>query len=92
LSNYAKGDPQDTAILIDFSDLEAGFTLPGEAVWAGDIGRLFVLLVPPGRRRSRCARRGLGGAERTRLRWAGLDAGYRRRAGAVARHRHRNRL
>ena len=40
----------DARITIDFGALDAGFLLPAEAapVWAGDIDRLFVSLVPPG--------------------------------------------
>jgi uncharacterized protein (TIGR02217 family) len=50
LWNYAKGSSQDALIAIDFSTVKGGFLLPGEAdpVWAGDIDRLFLSLVPPG--------------------------------------------
>ena len=49
LWNYAVGTPQDAQVAIDFAALDGGFLLPGEAdpVWAGDVDRLFVSLVPP---------------------------------------------
>lgn len=50
LWNYAQGSPDDALIRLDFARLDGGFMLPGEAdpVWAGDIDRLFLSLVPPG--------------------------------------------
>jgi uncharacterized protein (TIGR02217 family) len=48
LWNYAKGSTQDAQIILDFDALEAGWALPGDPVWAGDIDRLFLSLVPPG--------------------------------------------
>ncbi|PTD16975.1 DUF2460 domain-containing protein [Sphingomonas fennica] len=48
LWNYAEGGPDDAVVTLDFAGLESGFALPGEAVWAGDIDRLFLSLVPPG--------------------------------------------
>lgn len=50
LWNYADGDPDDAIISLDFKELDGGFILPGEAdaVWAGDIDRMFISLVPPG--------------------------------------------
>ncbi|MFD1610975.1 DUF2460 domain-containing protein [Sphingomonas tabacisoli] len=48
LWNYAVGTPEDAAITLDFATLQAGFSLPGEAVWAGDVDRMFVSLAPPG--------------------------------------------
>lgn len=50
LWNYAKGSPTDAAITLDFDALKGGFLLPseGDPVWAGDIDRMFVSLVPPG--------------------------------------------
>lgn len=50
LWNYAVGDPEDAAISIDFADVVGGYTLPAEAdaVWAGDVDRLFISLVAPG--------------------------------------------
>lgn len=49
LWNYAIGTPQDARILLDFSDLDGGFLLPqeGDRVFAGDIDRMFISLVPP---------------------------------------------
>lgn len=49
LWNYAVGTPEDARVAIDFSDVNGGFLLPGEAdpVWAGDVDRMFVSLVPP---------------------------------------------
>lgn len=49
LWNYAEGMPDDALVSIDFDALDGGFLLPGEAdpVWAGDIDRMFVSLVPP---------------------------------------------
>lgn len=50
LWNYAAGAPDDATITLDFGDLDGGFVLPGEAdpVYAGDVDRMFVSLVPPG--------------------------------------------
>jgi len=50
LWNYATGTPDDARVRIDFGALDGGFLLPGEAdpVWAGDVDRMFVSLVPPG--------------------------------------------
>ena len=50
LWNYAVGSPEDAVVTIDFASVAGGFTLPGEAdpVWAGDIDRMFVSLVPTG--------------------------------------------
>ena len=48
LWNYAKGSPQEADIVLDFDALEAGWSLPGDPVWAGDIDRIFLSLVPPG--------------------------------------------
>ncbi|MEO8723146.1 MAG: DUF2460 domain-containing protein [Sphingobium sp.] len=50
LWNYASGTSQDANITLDFNALYGGFLLPSEAdpVWAGDIDRLFISLVPPG--------------------------------------------
>nr|WP_315382657.1 DUF2460 domain-containing protein [uncultured Sphingomonas sp.] len=50
LWNYAKGAPSDAEVTLDFTHVAGGFLLPGEAdpVWAGDIDRMFVSLVPPG--------------------------------------------
>jgi uncharacterized protein (TIGR02217 family) len=50
LWNYASGSPSDAEVTIDFAEVTGGFLLPGEAdpVWAGDVDRMFVSLVPPG--------------------------------------------
>jgi hypothetical protein len=50
LWNYAVGSPEDAVVTIDFADVAGGFLHPGEAdpVWAGDVDRMFVSLVPPG--------------------------------------------
>ncbi len=48
LWNYASGSPTDALITLDFDVLAAGWSLPGEAVFAGDIDRLFISLVPAG--------------------------------------------
>jgi uncharacterized protein (TIGR02217 family) len=50
LWNYAEGSGADAVISLDFSDMDGGYLLPGEAdpVWAGDVDRMFVSLVAPG--------------------------------------------
>lgn len=49
LWNYAVGSGEDAVVTLDFGALKGGFLLPGEAdpVWAGDVDRMFVSLVPP---------------------------------------------
>jgi len=49
LWNYATGSGEDALVSLDFDNLDGGFMPPGEAdpVWAGDIDRMFVSLVPP---------------------------------------------
>lgn len=49
LWNYAEGDIEDARITLDFDALEGGFLLPAEAdpVYAGDIDRMFISMVPP---------------------------------------------
>ena len=49
LWNYAVGTAEDAVITLDFDNLDGGFLLPAEAdpVWAGDIDRLFISMVPP---------------------------------------------
>jgi uncharacterized protein (TIGR02217 family) len=49
LWNYAVGTPEDAEIALDFGALDGGFLLPEEAdpVWAGDVDRMFISLVPP---------------------------------------------
>ena len=50
LWNYASGTPEDATVTLDFAQLDGGYLLPAEAdpVWAGDVDRMFVSLVPPG--------------------------------------------
>jgi uncharacterized protein (TIGR02217 family) len=50
LWNYAQGTPEDCVVSLDFASVAGGFVLPGEGdpVWAGDVDRMFVSLVPPG--------------------------------------------
>jgi hypothetical protein len=48
LWNYASGAPEDAAVTLDFGALQAGFAPGGEAVFAGDIDRMFISLVAPG--------------------------------------------
>lgn len=50
LWNYANGTSEDADITIDFSAVDGGFLLPAEAdpVWAGDIDRMFISLIPTG--------------------------------------------
>ncbi len=52
LWNYAVGTPEDALVSLDFAALVGGFDLPEDSdpVWAGDIDRMFVSLVPPGYR------------------------------------------
>jgi uncharacterized protein (TIGR02217 family) len=49
LWNYAVGTAEDARVTLDFDALSGGFLLPGESdpVWAGDIDRMFLSLVPP---------------------------------------------
>jgi len=49
LWNYAVGTVEDARVSLDFDALDGGFLLPGEGdrVWAGDIDRMFISLVPP---------------------------------------------
>lgn len=49
LWNYAVGSGEDAVVSLNFDALNGGFLLPGEAdpVWAGDIDRMFISLVPP---------------------------------------------
>ncbi len=50
LWNYAVGAATDAAITLKFDTLAGGFLLPAEAdpVWAGDVDRMFIALVPDG--------------------------------------------
>lgn len=49
LWNYAHGTGEDAVVSIDFGAVDGGFSLPSEAdaVWAGDVDRMFISLVPP---------------------------------------------
>ena len=49
LWNYAAGSGENAVVTLNFDALAGGFALPGEEdpVWAGDIDRMFVSLVPP---------------------------------------------
>lgn len=48
LWNYADGTPENAVIRLPFSELEAGFGLPGEPVHPATIERMFISLVAPG--------------------------------------------
>jgi uncharacterized protein (TIGR02217 family) len=48
LWNYAAGTPEDAEIVLPFSALRSGWLADGEAVWPGDIDRMFISLVAPG--------------------------------------------
>ncbi|QZD91732.1 DUF2460 domain-containing protein [Qipengyuania xiapuensis] len=48
LWNYAEGTPTEASIELPFSKLQSGYTLPGEAIHAGDIDRMFISLAPVG--------------------------------------------
>lgn len=50
LWNYAQGGTEDAWIDIDFSTVRGGFLLPDEniPIWAGDVDRMFLSLVPSG--------------------------------------------
>ena len=50
LWNYASGTPEEADIALDFGALDGGYLLPAEAdpVWAGDVDRMFISIVPPG--------------------------------------------
>lgn len=49
LWNYALGGTTDAQITLDFDAMDGGFLLPSEAdpVWAGDIDRMFISVIPP---------------------------------------------
>ncbi len=49
LWNYASGTPTDADISLEFSSIDGGFVLPGEAdpVRPEDIDRLFISIIPP---------------------------------------------
>lgn len=46
LWNYATGAPDGARISLDFDDMRSGFGGDGEAVYAGNIDRMFLSLVP----------------------------------------------
>ena len=48
LWNYAAGTPIDAVVTLDFAALASGFVAGGEPVFAGDIDRMFISLVPAG--------------------------------------------
>ena len=48
LWNYASGSPTDAEIVLAFSELQSGYTLPGEAIHPSDIDRMFISLAPEG--------------------------------------------
>ena len=47
LWNYAVGTPTDAVITLPFSELESGFSLPGDPIHVSDIDRMFISLVAP---------------------------------------------
>ncbi len=49
LWNYAVGTPEDAVVSLDFGAMVGGYDLPEDSdpVWAGDIDRMFVSVVPP---------------------------------------------
>ncbi len=47
LWNYAQGTPEDAAVSLDFAALAGGWA-KDDPVWAGDVDRMFISLVPPG--------------------------------------------
>ncbi|HEX8191461.1 MAG TPA: DUF2460 domain-containing protein [Allosphingosinicella sp.] len=47
LWNYADGSPTDAQVTLDFADLASGWA-GDDAVWTGDVDRMFVSLAPPG--------------------------------------------
>ncbi len=48
LWNYATGSPEAPRIVLDMDQLRAGFGEGGELVFAGDVDRLFISVVPAG--------------------------------------------
>ena len=48
LWNYATGTGADARVVLPFDMLASGFSLPGTPIYAGDIDRMFVSLVPTG--------------------------------------------
>ncbi len=48
LWNYATGTPVDAVIALDFNTISGGWTATEDPVFAGDIDRMFISLVPSG--------------------------------------------
>lgn len=48
LWNHAEGDPHDAWVTLDFDALREGFEPGGAILFAGDVDRMFISLVPPG--------------------------------------------
>lgn len=48
LWNYAVGTGSDAQVVLPFGKLASGFSLPGTPMFAGDIDRMFISLVPAG--------------------------------------------
>lgn len=48
LWNYATGSPEDALVELHFSEIQSGYSLPGEAIHPGDIDRMFISLAPTG--------------------------------------------
>lgn len=46
LWNYATGTPGAARVVLDFDALQSGYAMDGGAVWAGDIDRMFLSIVP----------------------------------------------
>jgi uncharacterized protein (TIGR02217 family) len=90
LWNYASGSPEDAQVTIDFASLDGGFVLPDEAdrVWAGDIDRMFISVVPPDYDGSEGALAGAteGWAELSEIACDGSGSVLRRGDAAIAPH------
>lgn len=48
LWNYATGTPSAARVELDFDDMQSGFGMADGAVWAADIDRMFISIVPEG--------------------------------------------
>ena len=46
LWNYATVTAQGTTVVLDFDALQSGYAMDGGAVWAGDVDRMFISVVP----------------------------------------------
>ena len=95
LWNHAVGTPEDSAVTLDFAALAGGWG-KDDPVWAGDVDRMFVSLVPPGFTGAAAplAAPAEGWAELSGIRCdrVGLGAGDRRDPGAGARASDRDRI